>query len=140
MAGSLHEQEGITPDQTTTQIKPSSSRAPEQIPFFPTASPSENSWSLVSKPALPVQICTQLTSRFSPQKCHIVNLSSMTLPTSAHPAPVLPVLKTGLHCSSTKSIPVSVIKRVQTDRNATCFNAALTFASEFVLQSNLHQT
>jgi len=140
MAASLHEQEGITPDQTTTQIKPSSSPAPEQTTIFPTASPRENFWSLVSKPALPVRMCTQLTSRLSPQKCHVVNLSSMTLQTSVHPAPVIPVSKTGLHFSSTKSIPVSVIKRLQTDRNATCFNAALTYGSEFVLQSNLYQT
>jgi len=139
MAANLHEQERITPDQTTTQIKPSSLPAPEQRTIFPTCSRSENSWSLVPKPALPVRICTQLTSQLSPQKCHVVNLSSMTSPTSVQPAPVIPVLKTGLRFSSTKSIPVSVIKRVQTDRNATCFNAALTYASEFVLQSNFHQ-
>ena len=137
MAASLHEQEGITPDQSTTQIKPSLSPAPEQTSIFPTGSRSENSWSLVPKPALPVRMCTQLTSRLSPQKCHVVNLSTMT---SVLPAPVIPVLKTGLHFSSAKSIPVSVIKRVQTDRNATYFNAALTYGSEFVMQSNLHQT
>jgi len=139
MAASLHEQEGITPDQTTTQIKPSSSPATEQTSYFPTASPSENSWSLVPKPAFPVRMCTQLISRLSPQKCHVVNLSRMTLPTTVQPSPVEPVLKTGLHFFSTKSIPLSVIKRVQTDRNATCLNAALTYGSEFVLQSNLHQ-
>ena len=118
MAASLHEQEGITPDQLTTQIRPSSSPA--------SGNSSENSWSLVPKTALPVRMCNQLTSWLSPQKCHVVNLSCMT---SAQPAPVIPVFKTGLHFSSAKSIPVSVIKRVQTDRNATCFKATLTNSS-----------
>jgi len=126
MAASFHKQEGITPDQSTTQIKPSSSPAPEQRTNFPTGSRSENSWSLIPKPALPVRMCNQLTSWLSPQKCHVVNLSCIT---SAQPAPVIPVFKTGLHDSSAKSIPVSVIKRVQTDRNATCFNATLTNSS-----------
>ena len=140
MAANLHEQERITPDQTTTQIKPSSLPAPKQTTIFPTCSRSENSWSLVPKPALPVRMCTRLTSRLLLQKCHVENLSSMTSPTSFQPAPVIPVLQTALRFSSTKSIPVSVVKRVRTDRNATYFNAALTYGSEFVMQSNLHQT
>jgi len=126
MAASLHEQEGITPDQTKTQIRPSSSQAPEQTRILPTGNRSENSWSLVPKPALPVRMCNQLISWLSPQKYHVVNLSCMT---SAQPAPVIPVFKTGLHFSSAKSTPVSVIKRVQTDRNTTCFKATLTNSS-----------
>ncbi|XP_020631371.1 ETS domain-containing protein Elk-1-like isoform X2 [Orbicella faveolata] len=122
MAASLHEQEEITPDQTTTQIKPSSPSVSEQTSFLPTCSPGEDSWSLVPKPALPVRMCPQLTSQ-------LVNLSSITLPTSVQPAPVKPVLKTGLHESSAKSIPVSVIKRVQTDPNDICFNATITNSS-----------
>ena len=129
MAASLHEQEGTTPDQTTTQIKPSSASASEQTSFLSTGSPSENSWLLIPKPALPVRVCPRLTTQLPPQKCHVVNLSSMTLPTSVQPAPVIPVFETGLHDSSATSIPVSVIKRVQTDPNETCFNATLTNSS-----------
>ena len=128
MAASLYEQEGISPEQTATQIKPSSVSAS----FLSTGGPIENSWSLVHKPALPVRVCPQPTSQPFPQKtqkCHVVNLSSMTLSTPAQPVPVIPVLQTGLHDSTVKSIPVSVIKRVQTDSNETCFNATLTNSS-----------
>ena len=130
MSASLHEQEEITPDQRTTQIKPSSSPASEQISFLPIVGPSENSWSLLPKPALPDRMYPQVTSQLSPQKLHVVNLSSMTLPTSVQPAaPVIPVFKTGLHGSSVKSIPVSVIKKVQTDSKEACFNVSLTTSS-----------
>ena len=125
MAASLHEQEGTTPDQATTQIKPSPPSASEQTSFLCTGSPSENSWLLIPKPALPVRVCPRLTTQLPPQKRHVVNLSSMTLPTSVQPAPVIPVFETGFYDSSATSIPVSVIKRVQT-ANETCFNATLT--------------
>ena len=128
MAASLHEQEGTSPDQTTTQIKPSSPSTSEQTSFLSTGSPSENSWLLIPKPALPVRVCPRLTTQLPPQKRHVVNLSSMTLPTSVQPAPVIPVFNTGFHDSSATSIPVSVIKRVQT-ANETCFNATLTNSS-----------
>ena len=129
MAASLHEQQGTSADQTTTRIKPSSPSASEQTSFLSTGSPNENSWLLIPKPALPVRVCPRLTTQLPPQKCHVVNLSSMTSPTSVQPAPVIPVFKTGLHDSSTTSIPVSVIKRVQTDPNETCFKATLTNSS-----------
>ena len=127
MAASLHEQEGTTP-QATTQIKPSSPSASEQTSFLSTGGPSENTWFLIPKPALPVRVCPPLTPQLPPQKRHVANLSSMTLPTSVQLAPVIPVSKTGFHDSSATSIPVSVIKRVQT-AHETCFNATLTNSS-----------
>ena len=121
MAASIHEQKEITHDQTTSsQIKTTSSSASEQTSFLPTGHLCENSWSLVPEPALPIRVCPQLATRFPPQNSNVVNLSRMTLPTSV-PVPVIPVLKPGLHDSSAKSIPVSVIKRVQ-NPNETCFN------------------
>lgn len=113
MAASNHEREEITPDQTTSsQIKTTSSSTPEQTSFLPIGHPCETFWSLVPSLALPVRVCPQLGIQFPPQKCNVVNLSRMTLPTSV-PVPVIPVLKPGLHDSTAKSIPVSVIKRVQ---------------------------
>lgn len=129
MAASLREQEGTTPDETTTQIKPSTPSASKQTSFLSSGSPSENSWLLIPKLALPVRVCPRLTTQLPSQKCHVVNLYSMTLPTSVQPAPVKPVFKTGLRDSPATSIPVSVIKRVKTDSNETCFNATLTNSS-----------
>ena len=129
MAAGLHEQEGTTPDQTTTQMKPSSPSASEQTSFLCTGSPSESSWLLIPKPSLSVRVCPRLTTQLPPQKCHVVNLSSMTSPTSVQPALVIPVFKAGLHDSCPTSIRVSVIKRVQTDPNETCFKATLTSSS-----------
>lgn len=106
MAASLRDQEGTTPDETTPQ-----------------------NWLLIPKTALPVRVCPRLTTQLPSQKCHVVNLSSMTSSTSVQPAPVKPVFKTGLQDSSATSIPVSVIKRVKTDSNETCFNTTLTDSS-----------
>ena len=132
MAASLHEREGITPGQTTSpQIKTTSSSESEQTSFLPTGNPRENSWSLIPKPALPGRVCPQLNTQLPPQKCHGVNLSRMTLPTSVS-TPFKPVLKPAFHDATAKSIPVSVIKRVQTDPNENCqncFDATLTDSS-----------
>ena len=106
MAASLREQEGTTPDETTPQ-----------------------NWLLIPKTALPVRVCPRLTTQLPSQKCHVVNLSSMTSSTSVQPAPVIPVFKTGLQDSSVTSIPVSVIKRVKTDSNEACLSATLTNSS-----------
>ena len=117
MTTGLHEREGITSNKTTSpQTKTSSSSASGQTSFLPTGTPRENSWSLIPKPATPIRDCSQLDTQFPPQKCHVVNLSTMALPNFVS----TPVLNPSLYNATIRSIPVSVIKRVQTDPNENC--------------------
>lgn len=117
MTTGLHERDGITPNKTTSpQTKTSLSSASGQTSFLPTGTPRENSWSLIPKSAPPIRDYSLPATQFPPQKCHVVNLSTMALPNFVS----TPVLNPSLYNATTRSIPVSVIKRVQTDPNENC--------------------
>lgn len=123
---SIHEQEELTPDKyTPPQINTNPSTASGQEAFPPSGTPWGNciSWSFVPKPELPVRMNLQSPPQLTPQMSNVVNVCGVTLPLT------VPVtgLRPGLHASTAKSIPVSVIKRVvPIPTTNTYFNATVS--------------